>query len=136
MLRKRSYALCIALLSLAACGDSATEAEQAHIGRYSLVTVNDTTLPFTLDREGTARLDVTAGSIVVSSSGSFTDITQYLLTDGTASQTQSQTFSGKYKVSGTMLTMTPTQGDVYDMQFSAGNTLTQIVGPFTFVYRK
>ena len=124
--------------SVSACGDSPSglTTTGGHAGTYSLRTVNDQALPATIESDASGRVDVASGSVVLRADGTFTDQTEFRLVSGTSSTTETDVITGTYTRSGSTVQFSPSDGGVYSMSFTGGNTLTQTIGTFVLVYRK
>ena len=141
LLRRRISGLTLAaLLSTSfACGgddDGSTGLDNAHVGTFTLVSVNGQNLPFSLT-EGTATITITSGSVTLNADRSFTDVTSYTFRQGTATESLTDTALGSYVRSGNNITFNVTSPEpgTYSMAFS-GNTLTQVEEGFTLIYRR
>ncbi|HEX8849775.1 MAG TPA: hypothetical protein VF761_09620 [Gemmatimonadaceae bacterium] len=101
-LRSFVAALCLA----AACSDS--NAPNAHLdGVYELQTIDGAPLPVTVFEVGTYRLDLVAGDILFAPSGTFIQsLTTQDFDAGVAGTPTVIACSGRYKVSGSTVTLT------------------------------
>ncbi|HUF50129.1 MAG TPA: hypothetical protein VMN60_04815 [Longimicrobiales bacterium] len=129
-------ALLLAVLAFG-CGDSSTDvAATAHVGTYTLRTIDNAPLPVTILVEGTASLVITAGSVNLNSDATFTDRTDYQIVSGTTTISDSDVAAGTYTRNGSTIELRTSDGGVYSMAFSNGNTLTQTFEGSVLVYRK
>ena len=86
-------------------------------------------------QDATGTLEIVGGEVTLNSDQTFTDRTDYRLTDSNGVTTESDIATGTYTSSGSTVTLSPV-GDVpYDLTLN-GNALTQVVGSFTFTYRR
>lgn len=125
----------LVLAFVAACGgDGGSGPNTEHVGTYTLQTINGAALPFLL-QSGTTRIEVTGGRVSLNADGTFSDITDLRVTQGTTVATTQEGTLGAYQRSGNNITLVPASGGSYSMAYS-GNTLTQVESGATLVYRR
>ena len=126
------------ILTAAACGDSSGP-NSAISGTYTLRSINGENLPAVIWQAGDDRVQVTSGSRTLNASGSYNDVTNFLVSNGTSTFPDQATETGTYTQSGNTVTFRAKSGDVYNMTLS-GNTLTQNFDDgatqLTLVYQK
>ncbi|HUF50854.1 MAG TPA: hypothetical protein VMN60_08485 [Longimicrobiales bacterium] len=131
----RVFRLLLTALVLTACSDS-TGPEATVVGSYSLRTINEQAPPVTIYQDSQGRVEITGGSVNLNADGTFTDRTDIRIVSGTTSLADTEIASGTYVHSGGTVQLRTSDGDVYSMSFSGGNTLTQTIEGFVVVYRK
>ena len=129
--------LALLLLSLAvtACGDSVGPDPDAHVGTYTLQTVNGSPLPFLIRQEGNNRIELTEGTVTLNANGTFSSRHSHRFTEGESISTETQSLTGTYVKSDGTFTFTDNEGDVYSALLE-GNSLTLNEGGVVAVYRK
>ena len=125
------------VVAVGACSDSSGPDEGGSIaGTYSLRTVNGSNLPFTVVQLPEFKVEVVSDVVTLNANNTFSEVFTSRTTEGTTVTTESETTTGTYTLTGSLLRMTDTEGNVITAAFSAGNTLTATAGNFTLVYRK
>ena len=128
----------LTVLVAAACGDSSGP-DNAITGTYTLRSINGEDLPVVIRDAPDDRVEVTSGSLTLNANGSYSDVINFLVSNGTSTFPDRATDSGTYTQSGNTVTFRSNSGDVYNMTLS-GNTLTQSfddgVIQLTLVYQK
>jgi hypothetical protein len=131
--------LSVALVS--ACSDST--GPSTIFGTYTLATINGSALPQVVDSDPTtgATLEVTAGTVIVSQDGTFSDRTDFRLTESGQVTTGSETATGAWNRSGDVITFTPNDGTTPYSMTIGNRTLTQdfvdqSAQHFILVYRR
>lgn len=123
------------LLSVAACGDSPTEASTSVVGTWHLQTINGTPPPFTLFEDTGYRLEVMGGVLAMNSNGTYANTYTYRETEnGTATTTQ-ETDIGTWIQSGSTILLEDDEGFQAQATVS-GNQLTFIESGFTVRYAR
>lgn len=130
----------VLVVLLAACGGDgpsgpAAEEEDVLAGFYPLVTLAGDSLPYLADEQGPVKLEVVGGSVTLRADGTFTDVIDLRVTNGTSVTRPRQQATGTYTLTGNVLTFTSTTVEPYTM-VRDGATLTQDVDGFVWVYRK
>ena len=141
-MRRRAFAVALLALVAGACGDNGPS--NAHVGTYTLQTVNGANLPFTLVSTTTGgatyKLEVTSASIKLSSNGTFEDDVTFREDDAGTVTTESFPDAGTYTLRGTSLSLRYSDGSTSGGSLSDGAiTFTQSSGAgetLTAVYRK
>jgi hypothetical protein len=106
------------------------------VGTWQLETVDGLPLPFALEQSEVDRLDLTGESMTLASSGRFTMVTDFLVTDGSDVYPESIPDEGTYAVSGSTVTFTfDSDGSSVTATVSA-NTMTLDDIGLTFVYHR
>jgi hypothetical protein len=123
------------LLSVAACGDSPTEASGSAVGTWHLQTVNGSPPPVTLLQLNGYRLEVIGGVLVINSNGTYANSFTYRETvDGTAT-TEQETDFGTWVQTGSTILLEDDEG--FQAQASvSGNQLTFIENGLTVRYAR
>jgi hypothetical protein len=101
---RRLFVSMLALVTLVACGDNSTTgpATVNLVGSWRLQSVNGSAVPYT-QQNGTSKLEVFGGGIVISQSGSFTTtLMERVTTNGSASVMNVTTY-GTVEISGSGL---------------------------------
>lgn len=113
----------VALLAFAAaCGGGDGVSEPVSVaGTYTLQSVNGAPLPFVLFDESGYKLELTAASYVLTGAGTFTNSATFRETEGGAVLTSTETFTGQYTLSASIVTFTDSDGEVYTGTISGGN---------------
>jgi hypothetical protein len=123
-----------ALLVLTACSDST--GPNAHVGSYTLVSVNGQGLPEVVFQDGSETVEFTGGVVTLNSNGTFSDRIDFRITTSTEVFDDSDTITGTYTITGNNVTLNPSDGSsAYSMALS-GNALTQVEPGLTLVYEK
>jgi hypothetical protein len=115
--------LCAAALLAftAACGGGDGVSEPVSVaGTYTLQSVNGGPLPFVIFDESGYKLEITAASYVLTGAGTFTNSATFRETEGGAVLTSTETFTGQYTFSGSTVTFTDSEGEVYAGTISGG----------------
>ena len=115
--------LSVALVS--ACSDST--GPSTIFGTYTLATINGFNLPRLVDSDPTTgtTVEVTAGTVVVREDGTFTDHTDFRITQGSQVTTDFTEANGAWNRTGDVITFTPNDASgSYSMTISS-RTLTQ-----------
>jgi hypothetical protein len=136
-MRRMATTLALALvIPLTACDRSATAVVEADVsGTYQLQTINGQALPFTLQAVGADRVEITAGHIELDTAGRFEDMIALRITVDGEVELEEDLETGTYVVSGNTVTLTMEGGGSYALLVQ-GETLTQVVGQYTLVYRR
>ena len=124
----------LAALTITACGDDPVGPDSI-AGTYQLNTINGQPLPFTLIEDGSDRLELIAGTIVLRSNSTFTDSTTLRLTSGTTVQTEPTVATGTFAIDDDIITFTPTDSPPYTVTVS-GSTLVQREQGLVLEYRR
>ena len=127
------------LLAAAACGGDKSTAPKRLEGTYTLRTINGGNLPTIVydDPASGQRAEVTAGSMTMTSGGTFSAPWSFRLTDNGTVTTYSETCEGTFTRTGNHVVMEETDngsfcGGQYDGDWDGNNTFTE--GPV--VYRR
>lgn len=130
---RKILAAAAALVALTACGDST--GPNAHVGVYTLQTINGQNPPVVVDQDATTTVEVTSGVVTLNENGTFSDRIDFRVTEGTSVVNDFDIATGTYTLSGNTVTFNVAGGGSYSMVLS-GITLTQTDIGFTLVYRK
>ena len=142
----RKSLLAALIVTLVACGGDRATGPQSVAGSYTLQTVNGTSTPAAVDQSSTQRLDVTAGTIVLTADNKWSGSIGLRIIDLTSGQVQDENSAvpfagGTYTLSGSSLTLNdPTEGLVFTGTVANG-TMTVSVdlgfsSPLTLVYTR
>lgn len=121
------WALTLGFAVVAGACQSSTAVDPAvtaAAGTYVLRSINDSTLPYTVDASATSHVDITADTLRVGNNGAFLDQT-YLrtVTTGVADGLSSQSFVGTISVSGATVNFI-VDGQLFAAGILNGSTLT------------
>lgn len=127
----------VMLLALAGCDSDSTGPDaNAHVGTYTLVTVNGSPLPFVVVQVLNDKIEVTKGSVTLNADGTYSDRVTLRATEGGSTTTEEEASTGTYAMNGTSVSFIETSsGETYSGSLS-GDDLTVIVEGFTAVYNK
>lgn len=121
----RKLGMLVLALGLAACANDATAPSTSVEGRYTLRTINGTTLPYTFSNG----VQLVSEQLVLNTDGSFTDQSQY-------SNGQTSTDTGYWtNLNGSITFNDVTAGITYQGSLS-GTVLTEIVSGYTQTFQK
>jgi hypothetical protein len=102
------------VLAVVACQDASTAPDTSTLaGYYTLVTVNDSALPRTVERDSAYLLQIVADTFALSPFGTWADLTIYAETSGGVTTPNQSLTSGNFTVSGTTLNFTSFSGDKF-----------------------
>jgi hypothetical protein len=130
----------VSLTAFTACSDSPTGSSSGIEGTYSLRTVNGQNVPVTVYQDGTERLDITGGNVVLNSNGTFTGKFDFRIFFGGVSTNHTETGAGTWSRSGNTVTFS-SQGETTTATWNGSNELTAVetdeeFGTLVLVYRK
>ena len=111
----------------ACSGDSTSPSSIA--GTYNLQTIDGQSLPVVVFEEGTDKVEVMAGSMILNSDQTYSESVSFRITDGAIVTTDIEASAGSWTLSGSAITFTATAGDNAGDTFLgsiSGNTLTFI----------
>ena len=131
-------ALLVLLLAFAwvACGDDGTDLDGNVSGRFELRTVNGGPLPYTVIAIGNERLEILSGFLQANTDQSYQFSLTSRVTQGSQSQTTTDTDNGTWAQTGNQLTFTSSADGSQQTAVSSGNELIAIVEGFSLVFRK
>ncbi len=141
MLRRTFARLAFAALAfpLAACGgggDSPTGPTTASVvGTWNLQSINGQALPYVLQQTGADKLEVTRETFTFSST-TFTQTTDYRLTQSGRVTTDSEADAGRYTINGNAVTVTFNSDGSSVTGTVSGNTITAAADGVALVYRR
>ena len=135
MLRLSLLSLLLCLFVLACSDDDSTGPGGGLAGIWRLQTVDGLSLPFALTQSEVDKLEVTAETMTLVPSGSFTMVTTFRV-DGTNVFPESIPDEGTYAVSGSRVIFTYDSDESRDTATVSGNTMTLDDIGLTFVYRR
>ena len=116
--------------AIVACGSDAIAPDLTpYAGSYTLRSINDFPLPYAVLQQTDLKLEVTADTMVMTTSGSFKDITHYRRTRTAAIDFPADTLNGSWTVRGQTITFTAQTGGVFSGNI--GVTSFSIVGSAT-----
>lgn len=117
----RRLILALGAVSLLACGDSSGPGGSA-VGTWSLVSVDEVDVPFTIDEFGTFKVEFISAQAVALPNGTFTITATFRETDAGTVTTITETNSGTWTQTNSTVTITDADGFVVTGSVS-GNTL-------------
>src|SRR5690606_33726468 len=132
-------ALSLALLiPLAGCGDdgSGPEEQEEIFGTYTLRTINGNAVPFTLGDNGSLKVEVTGGHIVLNEDLSYSEIRGYRTTENGVITTEDEAYDGTYTYSFTNGDLTITTDGLMYLLSLRDRTITERAGGFTIVWTR
>ena len=140
LIQRRLLAVAAGLLLGTGCGGdadpTAPEDPSAGLpGTYPLILLDGSPLPYLADQEGETTLHVTGGRVILRADSTFRDEVDLLLSEAGTGQRFQQSANGTWALSGNVVTFTSPSVETYTMTL-AGDTLTQDVDGFVWVYRK
>jgi len=129
--------LILAALVLAACGSDSTGPKTVNVvGVYQLQTVNGNALPYSETSGGTTT-SITADQLSLNADETFSEITDYRVTDGVTTVTTQGAGIGVYTSANGAVSFTQTSPNASTFSGSvSGNQLTIIEAGATFVFRR
>ena len=140
MIRRAFVRLAVAAalsLPLAACGgDGGTGLDTELSGTYTLRTVNGQALPYVVESSGPNDRFELLGDEFTFSSRTFTETTDFRVTERGVVTTDSFEDSGRYTLDGNALTVTFDSDGSSATGAVDGNTFTLAGEGFVFLYRK
>ena len=131
----RQIATAVVVCGIIACGASTSPDLTSSAGNYSLRSINDSVLPFTVQTRADYRLEITSDTIRMALNGEFTDVTHYRETSGTAIGYPADSLGGAWTIQGQTVLFTATTGDIFNGNLS-GSTLTIIGSAYKAIYSK
>jgi hypothetical protein len=108
-MRRTTTLLAAAAMALiaAGCSDSTAPKDQAHVGRYGLVSVDGETLPLTLVDDPTLKLTLTEGALTINANSTFTqEVTLDVVANGFPAAPERLSCGGSYTRRGNTFTLT------------------------------
>lgn len=133
---RRACILLVTLVLVACGGDSTTQPTMASVaGTWNLQSVNGAALPYTISQSGSDSELLTGDVITATSSGSFTEITTYRVTQSGQTSTQTSSDAGSFSLNGTAVSFAFNSGSTGTGTLN-GNTFTIAEGGVSFLYRK
>lgn len=123
--------------ALIACGDDATSPETTLTGTYTLVSVENETLPYVILEVGDFKSELLSGSATFNANGTFTATLTIRETENGTSTTMAEGASGTYVRSGNSVTLTvPNDEDSPYQATLSSNTLTFDFDGLTFRFQR
>lgn len=137
MNRAAFLALAFACTLLACSGtSSSSRTAPSFAGRWTLRTVNGTSLPFTTTQSATTQTSIASDVIGASQSGSFTDTMTVVTTENGQVTTTPIARSGIWVLEGATVTFTFFDNGLSTAASFDGTTLTVSASGKTYVYRR
>ena len=133
MLRASLLSLLASLVVLS-CGDST--GPNRLVGTWRLQTVSGQPLPFTLEQDGTRKVELTGETITLLASGKQTMVTSFRVTEAGTVLVESIPAPGSYTVNGSTLTLTFDEDESVYTAFVNGDSMTIDDIGLTFTYRR
>ncbi len=134
----RRLLLALGAVSLFACSDSSGPGDRNPVGTWSLVSINQRPLPYTLvEIAPDYRFELVSNRFTLASNGTFTGTATSRETDGSSVTTSTETSTGTWTQVGDQVVLT--YDDVDQTVASGtidGDTIIATDGEFTFVYRR
>jgi hypothetical protein len=123
-------------LLVSACGDSVPLEPVTVPGKYTLLQVNQRSLPVTILRDSTVEVAVTAGAITLKADSGFVETRSYrVIAAGGSPVFQHDTVVGTWSLAGDKLKFTTGAGDQYEITWS-GRVLSWYAEGFAYGYWK
>ena len=124
--------------ALIACGDDATSPDQTTLtGTYTLVSVENESLPYVILELGDLKSELLSGSATFNANGTFTATLTLRETDGGSSTTTTESASGTYVRAGNSVTLTiPNDEDSPYQATLSSNALTFDFDGLTFRFQR
>ena len=136
-MRRRTLLSLLTLAALLACGgDSAGPGIPRVEGTWRLHTFNGSPLPAVLVQFGTSKLEILSDVITAVESGSFTQMTEFRMTEDGVPGTYSMPDAGTFTLNGAAVTLVSNADGDAATGSIAGNTMTFSEAGFTLVYRR
>jgi len=136
-MRKLARLTLTLLLALPACGEGGGTTEpqaEAHVGTYTLATVNGASLPVTFTEQGLT-VAILSGRVTLNAAGGASDTYRYRITEGGTTSEETTTDLGRYTRTRDVITVIWNSGET-EVFVYANNTLTLDETGFIAVYRK
>jgi hypothetical protein len=138
-MRRTWAALALAgLLPLAACGDRSDPVEPVieATGTWHLETIDGRRLPVSLPISATDSVTFIEGSITLDPDGTFLDRALLRIVIGGEITEDEDPIAGTWVRNGDVVVLTADEGGSYSVELGQGGLMRQLVGPFTFIYRR
>jgi hypothetical protein len=134
-----SAAAFVALFVTSGCSDKL--AVTSVLSSYTLLSLNGSALPITIEQVATSKQEISAGRITLRSDSTFEDRTTYRSIQGEVTSTQDVTLNGKFTRAGNSLTFLLVNDDddpTNDAYFGqiVGDTLIATSGRYVWRYVK
>jgi hypothetical protein len=126
------------MVVVAACGsDAPTQPTPASVvGTWHLQTVNGSALPYLMPQDDFEALELTSDVFTVDAKGTFTQVSQFRVTQDAQWSMESVADSGSYALNGATVTFTYESDGSTGIASLAGNTLTFSGAGIALVYKK
>ena len=125
------------LTVVAACGgDSPTQPRASVVGTWNLQTVDGSALPYLVPQNDFEALELMSDVLTVDANGTFTQLSQFRVTEDGQASTESFPDGGSYALNGTAVTFTFDSDGSTGTGSLAGTTLTVAAAGFALVYKK
>ena len=136
-MRRRTLLTLLTLVPLIACGGDSTALGTPRMeGTWHLATVNGSAVPAVFVQYGTVKLEIVSDVIIAVESGSYTQMTEFRMTESGQATTYSQPDAGTFTLNGAAVSIVSnSDGDIATGSI-AGNTMTFSEAGFTLVYRR
>ena len=120
---------------LAACSSGVTGITTV-TGNWSLRTVNDSSLPYTLSGSGANKTEVLDDVITLFEGFTYSETSHKRVTVNGQQSTETTTDTGAYSLFGTSITLTPNSGALARRGLIEGNTMTIVENGLVQDYKK
>jgi hypothetical protein len=118
----RRLLLALSAISLLACGDSSGPGASSAVGTWSLVSVNGSSLPYTVILIAPSyKLEIMSATFIAASNGTYTGTVTSRETDNGQVTTTTDPDNGTWSQSGNSLTVTSSDGTVSNATISGDN---------------
>ena len=131
----RRILIALSAVSLLACGDSSGSAFSSAVGTWSLVTINNSPLPFTAVNQGLYKLEILSDVLIASADGTFTGTSTFRETDNGVETTTAQPNSGTWTQTNNSVTVNSSDGTSSTVTIS-GDIITLSDIGFVSVYHR
>ena len=125
----------VAMIAIMACGSATGPDLTTYAGNYALRSVNDTLLPYVVDKQANYLLEITTDTIYVAVKGTFVDVTHYRRTNAAVIDFPADSLRGAWAISGSTMTFRAVSGEVFNATLS-GSTITVVGSGARAVYSK
>jgi hypothetical protein len=133
----RRLVLGLGAVALLACGDSSGPGNDSAEGTWNMISVDGAPLPFTAPADPLRpgyQYQIISDQLVLHSNGAWTDDFTYRVTDNGVETTATESITGTWVQSGSLVTIT-TPGGPVDLSIS-GDWITLFAGGVIYVYAR
>jgi len=124
------------ILASAGCLNEDVVGSSTATGNYTLRTLNNSSLPYTIPASGTTQTEVLDATIILYQGGTYAETRHVRVTSNGQTTAETREDAGAYAFFGITLTLTSSVGGPERRGRIEGNTMTIIEDGLTSVYRK